>query len=290
MAKTVVSLFRTYEAAKGVIGRLETDNIPSDAISLVANRAEDRYWRDANRAPGAPDARSADAIADWLESEGAPEADACSYGEGVRRGGALVAVKCADDEAQRVAKILDGDNVVDMDERETAWRAEGWTARRRTAAAGAAPASAARAGSGAEREQVIPVAEERLRVGKREVEHGRVRIHTHVVTKPVQEQVRLHEEHVSVERRPADRPLTDRPGDLGAGELFKDRTVEMSETSEEPVVSKEARVREEVVVRKDVKDRTETVFDQVRRTEVEVEDERGNAETGTIDRRRTGRT
>jgi len=47
------------------------------------------------------------------------------------------------------------------------------------------------------------------------------------------------------------------------------------------VVSKEARVTEELVVRKEAEQRTETVSDTVRRTEVEVEDERGNRVGGT---------
>ena len=49
------------------------------------------------------------------------------------------------------------------------------------------------------------------------------------------------------------------------------------------MVSKEARVTEEVVVRKRAEERTETVSDTVRRTEVEVEDERGR--TGATERR-----
>jgi stress response protein YsnF len=49
------------------------------------------------------------------------------------------------------------------------------------------------------------------------------------------------------------------------------------------VVSKEARVKEELVVRKDVDERTETVSDTVRRTEVDVEDARTGARTGTTD-------
>jgi hypothetical protein len=50
-------------------------------------------------------------------------------------------------------------------------------------------------------EEVIPVAEERLRVGKRDVSHGRVRIRSYVVETPVEEQVTLREERVAVERR-----------------------------------------------------------------------------------------
>jgi uncharacterized protein (TIGR02271 family) len=129
-------------------------------------------------------------------------------------------------------------------------------------------------------EEVIPVAEERLRVGKRDVSHGRVRIRSYVVETPVEEQVTLREERVAVERRPADRALGD------AEQAFQERTIEAEERSEEAVVSKEARVTEEVVVRKEAEQRTETVSDTVRQTEVEVEDERGNtiSGTGTTDR------
>jgi uncharacterized protein (TIGR02271 family) len=93
----------------------------------------------------------------------------------------------------------------------------------------------------------------------------------------VQEQVTLHEERVQVERRPVDRPVA--AGD----DAFRERTVEATESAEEAVVSKEARVTEEVVVRKQAEERTETVSDTVRRTEVEVEDERGR--TGATERR-----
>jgi uncharacterized protein (TIGR02271 family) len=86
----------------------------------------------------------------------------------------------------------------------------------------------------------------------------------------VEERVALREEHVNVERRPVDRPVA-----AGDDDAFRERTVEATESAEEAVVSKEARVTEEVVVRKQAEERTETVSDTVRRTEVEVEDERG---------------
>jgi uncharacterized protein (TIGR02271 family) len=129
-------------------------------------------------------------------------------------------------------------------------------------------------------EEVIPVAEEQLRVGKRDVSHGRVRIRSYVVETRVEEQVTLREERVAVERRPVDRALGD------AEQAFQERTIEAEERGEEAVVSKEARITEEVVVRKEAEQRTETVSDTVRQTEVEVEDERGNtiSGTGTTDR------
>jgi len=224
-------------------------------------------------------------IENWLINEGVTEGDAYAYAEGVRRGGTLVAVRCDDDEVDRVVDILDKDGILDLDQRQTMWRNEGWRGfEGRTAAAGTATGFAGtdrtRADLGRrEGEQVIPIVEEELRVGKREVEHGRVRIHSHVVTKPVREQVTLREEHVDVERRPVDRAIG--TAGLGNEDLFRERTIEMDETAEEAVVSKEARVREELVVRKDVEEREKTISDEVRRTEVEVEDERGNRLTGT---------
>ena len=107
--------------------------------------------------------------------------------------------------------------------------------------------------------------EEQLQVGKRQEEHGGVRIYSRVTSRPVEKDVQLREEHVSVHRRPADRPVSD------ADRAFEERTIEASETVERPVVSKEARIVEEVVVGKDVQQRTETVRDTVRRTDVQVD-------------------
>ena len=113
----------------------------------------------------------------------------------------------------------------------------------------------------------IPVVEEELRVGKREVNRGGVRVYSHVTERPVEEDVQLREEHVRVQRNPVNRPASE--ADFQA---FKEGTVELTETTEEPVISKQARVVEEVVVGKDVTDRTQTVRDSVRRTDVEVEE------------------
>jgi len=125
-------------------------------------------------------------------------------------------------------------------------------------------------------DEVIPVAEEQLRVGKREIEHGRVRVRSYTVEKPVQEQVNLREEHVNVERRPVDRAAT------GSEDAFRERTIEAEEKREVPVVNKEARVTEEVVLNKGVEQRNETVSETVRETKVEVEDDReGRRGTGT---------
>ena len=117
-------------------------------------------------------------------------------------------------------------------------------------------------------EQVIPLSEEELQVGKRTVDRGTTSIRRYVVRKPVEESVTLRDETVTVERR---RPIS--AGEAGVPDgAFEERTVEIHQTAEEPVVSKTAHIAEEVVVRKDVTERTETVRDDVRREQVEVQD------------------
>jgi len=115
----------------------------------------------------------------------------------------------------------------------------------------------------------IPVAEERLRVGKREVDEGTVRVRSYTVEEPVREDVVLRRENVSIDRRAVDRPAD--PAD----DLFRERTIEANQTAEEPVVTKDVRVKEEIGLRKEVGQRTETIADTVRRTEVDVDDGRG---------------
>jgi uncharacterized protein (TIGR02271 family) len=117
-----------------------------------------------------------------------------------------------------------------------------------------------------QRSTAIPVVQEDLQVGKREVQRGGVRVFSRVVETPVNESVNLREEHVNVERRPVDRPLSS--ADSAA---FKEQSIEMREKSEEAVVQKTARVVEEVVVGKTATQRQENIKDSVRRTEVQVE-------------------
>src|SRR5262249_25164843 len=116
--------------------------------------------------------------------------------------------------------------------------------------------------------ETIPVVEEQLRVGKREVSRGSVRVRSHSVEEPVQEEVRLRKERVNVERRPVDAPA--RSVVEGSPEdPFQERTLEVSETEEQAVVGKEARITEEVVVGKSTGERTERIDETVRRTKVE---------------------
>ena len=213
-----------------------------------------------------------------------PAEDMATFNEGIRRGGAILHAQVPDHQFDAAADVLERGGAVDIDEREAAWRQEGWTGGSTAGGtAGLAQSDTSRQGFGTTGamqavggEERIPIVEERLSVGKRETAHGRVRIRSYVVETPVEEQVTLREEHVSIERRPVAPPVA--AGD----DAFRERTIEATESAEEAVVNKEGRVTEEVVVRKQAEERTETVSDTVRRTEVEVEDERGR--TGAPER------
>ncbi len=232
-------------------------------------------------------------LVETLADLGVPYDEAFAYAEGVRRGGALVVVESSDERAERGMAILQRLHPVNIHERTAQWQQEGWTgaeAHARTAATDgdrtrSAQAGAAGADQGAPRsvarsdtEVRIPVVEEDISIGKREVERGHVRIYSRVTEQPVEEAVRLREEKVTVERRPVDRPATE--ADFAAA--GKD-VIEMTETAEEPVVTKQARVVEEVVVHKEVTEHTETVRGTERHTEVDVQRE---PETATADQAR----
>ncbi len=232
--------------------------------------------------------------------------------EAVRRGSVVLSATVPQDRFEAAADVIESAGAVDLDSREAEWRRSGWSedniAAHGSATTSTAPAtpqaatglaatagtptptttshSATGAGLTAGREEAIPVVEERLSVGKRQTVHGRVRLRSYVVETPVQEQVTLHQERVEIERRPVDRPL-----EAGA-DAFQERTIEATETAEEAVVAKEARVKEEVVIRKTADDQTRTVQDTVRRTEVEVEDDRqaGTRTSGTTTGTTTGTT
>lgn len=193
-----------------------------------------------------------------LTGAGLSEADAKTYSEGVERGGTLVTVRADESRTSQVEQILLGRGGAVG----TAGRTD------------AMPATGAQGlGSG----ETIKVVREELAVGKRETAGGTVRVTSHVVSTPVEEQVRLHDETVRVERRPVNDPAGTVPADA-----FTERTIEASAMGEEAVVSKDVRVVEEVVIHKDVTDRVETVRDTVRETKVDID------EGGTESRTATG--
>ena len=115
---------------------------------------------------------------------------------------------------------------------------------------------------------IIPLVDEELEIGKRSVEAGGVRVQTRTVTKEFRRDVPLREEHVTIERRRVDEPLTTADADA----QLHDRAVEVKATSERPVVTKRAHAVEEIVLKKERAERIEQVQDTVRHTDVEIMD------------------
>ena len=263
MSRTITAMFDTRADAEAAKNRLETASIDVSHVDLTDSAAAG-YGHDALVGTGTTSPESQGFWAS-LKSAFTPGDDRHVYEEGIRRGGTLLTATVDDHEADRAVDILDNANSVDIDGRASDWKAGGWMGAPVMATGTTATPMADRGVSDRGNEQVIPIVEETLRVGKREIDRGGVRVRSYVVATPVSEQVTLHDEHVTVDRR----AVTDGTVPTDA---FRERTIEMTETAEEAVVAKDARVVEEVVVRKTMDDRTETVSDTVRRTEVEVDD------------------
>ena len=119
-------------------------------------------------------------------------------------------------------------------------------------------------------EERIPIVEEELRVGIREVVRGGARVRTRVEEIPVVQEIELMSEFVRVSSRPASRPVSEQ--EMEHGGLLRDRVIEITQVREEAVVSKEVFVREEVVVSKTTERHVQQIHETIRRTVVETED------------------
>ena len=181
-------------------------------------------------------AEAGDGLAEELADRGLEMQRARQYAGAVMRGGIVVAA-----EAEKADEALAVMNCFELK----------------------APEELLGGGETVERAQSI---EEQLRVGKQEVTGGK-RLVTSITEREVEKPVTLHEEEVEVEHSRESRRLSPDEAD----QAFREETVELTATSERPVVSKEARVTGEVALRKRAVERREVVRDTVRRQDVDVE-------------------
>jgi uncharacterized protein (TIGR02271 family) len=296
--RTVTAMYDTSSAAESARDRLVGIGVPSADITV----------RGTGAGTGATTTAGDDTRGFWeeLKSLFVPDEDRHAYAEGLRRGGYLLTAQVPAGLEDQVYDVLEDSGAVDLDTRTSEWQASGWKGygtegvaggtaysesgiattgtgtafaatdqRATTARSGAALAGSTGARDVTEGEESVQLMEEQLRVGKREVGRGSVRVRSYVVEQPVEEQVDLRQERVTIERRPVNREIA--PGEAA----FQERTIEAVERGEEAVVSKTARVTEEIGIRKDVERETETIRDTVRRQEVEVEDDRGGRAVDT---------
>jgi len=196
-------------------------------------------------------------IGGWFRSTfGFDNEESGYYSEALERGGTALTLNTDESRADRAIVILNQFGAIDVDERTQGSERERLTG-----------SDAHEYVKGDRGQTTIPIVEEELAVGKRAVRRGGVRVISTVTEKPVEEQVTLREERVRIDRRAVDRPATE--ADFAAAS--NTGAIEVTEMNEEAVVSKEARVVEEVIVGKETTERTETIRDTVRRTDVEVE-------------------
>jgi uncharacterized protein (TIGR02271 family) len=255
--ETIVAVFDTATHAEAAVRDLEAAGVPRSVIAIHADS-------DASSASAIRPVRQEGFWASLFGGE--PDHSTAVYDHSVNSGSAIVTVKCSEERVAMVAEVLERHNPVDIDERATGLGLTSST----TTASTSLPMTAGATGTvapvtGSTNGDTIQLAEESLVVGKRLVNRGGTRIRRFVVETPVEENVTLRNETVMVDRR----PVTDgRPvGDAD----FTDKTIEMTETSEEAVVGKTARVVEEVSLRKEAVDRTETIHETLRKEDVKIE-------------------
>lgn len=231
--KRVVGLVDSYDDAQDLMNDLKDRGLSQDAIRLLRSEDMDREDRSSMW----------DRIKAFFGAD-VPDEDTGYYAEGMRRKGVVVSADVPDDLSDDVADIMADHGAVDIDKKASEWKASGWSPDQ-------------------QRGTSIPVAEEEVKIGKREVSKGGIRVYSRVLETPVEEDISLREERAKVERRHADRPASE--------EAFEERSIEIEEMAEEPVISKQARVTEEVIVGKEATQRTERVKETARKTRVEVE-------------------
>jgi uncharacterized protein (TIGR02271 family) len=298
--ETIVAVFDTSEHAAMAVKDLEAAGVPSSAISQHAGSGQ----MGDTTTTTAPAYQEQGFWSRLFGGEPEYEHDTTIYNRSLEGGSTVLTVRASDQHLTQVMDILERHNPVDLDERAASYGLASGTAPYSGASGtatgmsstgsmatdattadsmstGAMSTRASPTGTtstgtgtlGASGEEVVPLSEEQLTVGKRLVNRGTTRVRRFVVETPVEEAVTLHSERVSVDRRPV------AAGTSATDADFTDRTIEVTETDEEVVVGKTARVKEEVVINKAATDRVETIRDTVRREDVEVTRDGGETNT-----------
>ncbi|MGI4748349.1 MAG: YsnF/AvaK domain-containing protein [Janthinobacterium lividum] len=280
-SETIVAVFDTAVHAQTAISDLISQGVPSGAIEHSAQEVE--TIGATGGAPiattyGAADTGKHHGLWAWLtgEFETATPHHAL-YNQTMQSSGTIVTVITNVSDADKVYGILESHEPVDLEERHAQYDVVGaYGAHPATPAPAAVPVASGT--TDAKTEEVLSLSEETIAVRKRVVDRGTTRVRRYVVERPIEEQIRLRDETVSVFRRPVTVGAT-----VGA-DAFTAREISVTETGEEAVVSKSTHVVEEVVVQKDVKERVETVRDTLRREEVEI----AGPTTGVTTTKRSG--
>lgn len=290
-SETIVAVFLSLQNAEAAISDLVEAGVPATSIK---HYARDETDVGTGAAHAEAETGHHGGFWSWLTGQETTSEHHDAYDRSIASGQTVVTVITDGSNIDHVYTMLERHDPIDLEERDAAHTStSGTDTTAATAGATAASTTSTTATAGvtgttasgfAPRvasatdttrtggpEEVIALSEEQLQVGKRAVDRGTTRIRRYTVERPVEEQVRLRDETVSVFRRPVTGAAT-----VGA-DAFNEREIVVKETGEEAVVAKTAHVVEEVVVQKGVEEHVETVHDTVRREEVEIEGPAGKA-------------
>jgi len=290
MAQTVIGFFDDAAEAQRAVQQLVSNGFDRDRIDVSSGNTSGTVSTSGDTGEHHNQENGITRFFKNLFGDNDDEAE--RYSRVGMRSNSIVTVHAqSSDEAERAADLLDDYGAINVNERASeygstnttqGYSSTGDTDYNRTANTGIT-SNAAYSDTDERRRDVsdttgndttINRIEEDLQVGKRTVETGGVRVRSRIVEKPVEENIRLREERVTVDRNPVDRAAS-------RDELsnFQERDIELTERAEVPIVNKEARVVEEIRISKDVDEREETIRDTVRKTEVDVENLSGNDTT-----------
>jgi uncharacterized protein (TIGR02271 family) len=233
----IVAFYDRAEKARDAARALEGSGFSSSDMSLLNRESlTDKDARDGNM---------------WqrLFGRNVSEEDRAIYRRAIDSGGAVLTLRAPDTEVNRAMNILNVHGPMNLNDSA------------RTSAS--APTEIGRIN--APEEEVLRLAEEQIDIGKRLVATGKSRIRRFITEKPVEQQITLHDERCEVARREVTDPKLAKDID------WKDLTIEVTETSEQPVITKTARIAEEVVIRRRRSEHVETIRDRIRRQQLEVE-------------------
>ena len=296
-SETIVAVFLSLQNAEAAIADLVEAGVPATSIK---HYARDETDVGTGAAHAEAETGHHGGFWSWLTGQETTSEHHDAYDRSIASGQTVVTVITDGSNVDHIYTMLERHDPIDLEERDATgdnasgnYTTAGTAATAATAGATAASTTSTAATTGVTEttasgfaprvasatdttrtgspEEVIALSEEQLQVGKRQVERGTTRIRRYTVERPVEEQVRLRDEKVSVFRRPVTGAAT-----VGA-DAFSEREVVMKETGEEAVVGKTAHVVEEVVVQKGVEEHVETVHDTVRREEVEIQGPGGQA-------------
>ena len=255
--ETIIAVFDTAAHAQAAVQDLTAADVPADAISTYAAAGSDVQ-------AGGTAAPTREGF--WASLFGGePDHDTSIYERSVEAGATVLTVKVPHEHVARVTGMLEAHHPIDLDERAASYGLQ-TVPHPDTAAQPVASGALVQGAAVASGADTLQLSEERLAVGKRVVNRGGTRIRRFVVETPVEQQVTLHDETVTLERH----PVTDGRA-VDAASAFTDRTIEMTESHEEAVVAKTVHVVEEIALRKQATDHVETVRDTVRREDVAIE-------------------